>query len=447
MTARLGPAVRGTIALAIGFAAFFSVTGADSRWLGALGAAILRDGRIPHGVPYASSPSGSWPNVTALSELVFHGLYVAGPRGLLAAQLVAVAVALTVIARDARAARATDGATALVLLVVVIGAFPALAIIRVQLFSIALFPVLLSLLHADSRRQSHALWLAVPLLTLWVNLHGAVLVGLFVLLAYLVLERARRTPLEALGIGAAGVLAIFVNPAFLHTPRYFHGVLENEYAQRGVGLWAPLSPSQPFDDVLALAGVILLVFAVRSRPRLWELAALAALTVFSVHAGRSGVWLLFAAAPSAALGLGNAREATARLTRVALVLGLATAVFGLVHGPNSTGATPKLIKRAIAEAKGSPILGEDVLAEQVALRGGKIVIGNPIDAFTHRAQVGYVDWMTGRPGGSAELALARVVLVKPHSDAEHSVAHDPSFVRVAKDENAVLYVRRSKSTG
>jgi len=447
MTTRLGPAVRGTIAVAIGFAAFFSVTGADSRWLGALGAAILRDGRIPHGVPYASSPSGSWPNVTALSELVFHGLYVAGPRGLLAAQLVAVGVALTVIARDARAARATDGATALVLLVVLIGAFPALAIIRVQLFSIALFPVLLSLLHADARRQSRALWLVVPLLTLWVNLHGAVLVGLFVLLAYLALERARTTPLEAAALAVAGVLAIFVNPAFEHTPRYFHGVLENEYAQRGVGLWAPLSPSQPFDDVLAVAGVILLAFAIRSRPRLWELVTLLALTVFTIHAGRSGVWLLFAAAPSAALGLGNAREATARLTRVTFVIGLAAAVFGLVHGPNSTGATPALIKRAIAEAKGSPILGEDVLAEQVALRGGRIVIGNPIDAFSRHAQAGYVDWMIGRAGGSAELALARVVLVKPHSDAEHTVAADPSFVRVAKDENAVLFVRRSKSAG
>ena len=227
MTTRLGPAVRGAVGLSIGFLAFFSVTGADSRWLGALGAEILRDGHIPRGVPFASSPTGSWPNVTALSEIVFHGLLVVGPRALLAAQLAAVVVALVVIARDARAARAGDAATALVLFVVVIGAFPAFGVIRVQLFSIALFPVLLSVIHADARRQSRALWLAVPVLILWTNLHGAVLVGLFVFLAYLALERVRTTRLEAIALAVAGVLACFVNPAFERTPRYFHGVLEN----------------------------------------------------------------------------------------------------------------------------------------------------------------------------------------------------------------------------
>ena len=328
----------------------------------------------------------------------------------------------------------SDGATALVLLVVVIGAFPALAIIRVQLFSIALFPVLLSLLHADARRQSRALWLAVPLLTLWVNLHGAVLVGLFVLLAYLALERARTTPLEAARARRRGCARDLREPGVrAHAPLLPRRARERVRAAGSRAVGAALAVAAVRRSCSRVAGVILLVFAVRSRPRLWELATLLALTVFTVHAGRSGVWLLFAAAPSAALGLGNAREATARLTRLALVLGLAAAVFGLVHGPNSTGASPKLIKRAIAEAKGSPILGEDVLAEQVALRGGKIVIGNPIDAFTHHAQAAYVDWMIGRPDGSAELALARVVLVKPHSDAEHSVADDPSFVRVAKD--------------
>jgi hypothetical protein len=446
MTARLGPAVRGAVALSLVFIAFFSVTGADSRWLGALGADILRDGKIPRGVPFASSPTGSWPNVTALSEIVFHGLLVVGPRALLAAQLAAVAIALVVIARDARAARAGDAAIALVLFVVAIGAFPAFGVIRVQLFSIALFPVLLSLLHADARRQSRALWLAVPLLTLWANLHGAVLVGLFVFLAYLALERVRTTRLEAIALAVAGVLACAVNPALERTPRYFHGVLVNEYAERGVGLWAPLSFT-PFDIVLALAGICLLVFAVRSRPRLWELAILAALTLLTIHASRSGVWLLLAAAPSAALGLGEVRAATARLTRLALVAGLVACAFGLAHGPGSTGASTKLINQAIAEAHGTPILAADVLAEQVALRGGKIVIGNPIDAFTHRDQAAYVDWLIGRPDGAVELAHPRVVLVERHSSAETSVAHDPSFVRIARDSQAELWVRRAKSGG
>ena len=201
-------------------------------------------------------------DVTALAELVFHGLLAAGPRGLLAAQLAAVAVAFVVIARDARWAGAADGAIAAVLLVTLVGAFPAFGVIRVQLFSIALFPVLFSLLRAEARRPRRTVWLVVPLFTLWSNLHGAVLVGLAMLLVYLALERARSAPLEALAVAVSAGLACCLTPALERTPHYFDGVLANDEARRAVGLWAPLSLRRPFDIVLALAGLCLLALAV-----------------------------------------------------------------------------------------------------------------------------------------------------------------------------------------
>ena len=254
--------------------------GADSRWLGALGAAIVRDGRIPHGVPYAAAPSASWPNVTALAELVFHGLLAAGPRGLLAAQLVAVAVALAVVARDARAAGAGDGAIAAVVLVAVIGAFPAFGVVRVQLFSLALFPVLFSLLRAEARRPgrdgvarrpaAHALEQPARRGARRAR-HAARLSGAR---PRADARRSSRSPWPWQP-GSRCCLT----PAFERTPHYFDGVLANEEARRAVGLWAPLSLRRPFDIVLALAGVALLALAVRSRPRLWELAALLALAV------------------------------------------------------------------------------------------------------------------------------------------------------------------------
>ena len=126
---------------------------------------------------------------------------------------------------------------------------------RVQLFSIALFPVLFSLLRAEARRPGRTVWLVVPLLTLWSNLHGAVLVGLAMLLVYLVIDRARSAPLESLAVAVAAGLACCLTPAFQRTPHYFDGVLGNEEARRAVGLWAPLSLRRPFDIVLALAAV------------------------------------------------------------------------------------------------------------------------------------------------------------------------------------------------
>src|SRR5437868_781762 len=44
--------------------------GADSRWLAAVGAAIVRSGRLPHTIPYAAAPSANWHDVAALGQPV-----------------------------------------------------------------------------------------------------------------------------------------------------------------------------------------------------------------------------------------------------------------------------------------------------------------------------------------------------------------------------------------
>jgi hypothetical protein len=159
------------------------------------------------------------------------------------------------------------------------------------------------------------------------------------------------------------------------------------------------------------------------------------------------VWLLLAAAPAAALWLGTLGEASARVTRVAALAGVVIVAVGLAHGPGSTGASTRLIERAIQAASGTPILAEDVLAEQVALRGGTIEIGNPIDAFSRHDQSAYVDFLLGRPGGDVDVARARVVLVERHGSAERRIAHNPRFAAVARDGRAVLFVRRSQVAG
>src|SRR5256886_14316225 len=82
------------LAVAIGaaLAAVAGTIGADARWLPALARIIIHRGEIPNGVPYASAPSDGWHNVPVLAELILRGLMtVAGDRGLLVAQVVAVA--------------------------------------------------------------------------------------------------------------------------------------------------------------------------------------------------------------------------------------------------------------------------------------------------------------------------------------------------------------------
>ena len=441
-SARVGP-LELAVALGAALAAVVGTIGADSRWLAALGRIIVDRGGIPDGVPYASARSAGWHNVPVLAELVLHGLTsVAGDRGLLLAQVVAVAAALAVLAWDLRRAGADDLSGALVLLVVVVGALPALVVIRSQLFSLLLFPVLVALLRSEAREPSARVWLLLPLFALWSNLHGAVLVGIAVAAAYLVLERGRRQPFLAAAVLGGSAIAVCVTPALEHTPDYYLGVLNNEAAHRGVQLWAPLSLGSGFDLLFLAAAVPLVVVALRDRPALWETVALAALAILTVRTARSGVWLLFFVAAPAARALRFGPGRSVRLAAPVLALSLALAVVGLVRGPLSTGAGRPLLDQALQRARGTPILADSVLAEQVALAGGRVWMSNPLDAFSRRDQRLYLDWLAGRPSGDAALEeTPRVAIVQRHSDAARRLEHNRRLHRIASDTNAVLYVK------
>jgi hypothetical protein len=440
-SARLGPA---ELAIGIGCAlvGVAGTVGADSRWLAALGGEIVKRGSIPHGVPFATAPSADWPNVPVLAELIFHFLNAAlGERGLLLAQFAAILCALAILAVDMRRGGARDLGICVVIVLVVAGAFPALLVVRAQLFSVLLFPALVAILHAEMRSPSRRVWLVPPLLALWSNLHGAVLVGLAVTTVYLVFARARTRLIEAAAVLAVSALAVCATPALWRTPAYYLGVLNNAAARRGEGLWAPLSLNSGVDLLLLAAGLILIAFALRARPAAWELIALAALAILAVKTSRSGVWLLFFAAPLAARAV--RLQSRSRLWAVPTVAASIVAVYGLVHGPISPGATDALIRQTLLVAGGTPVLAQDTLAEQVALAGGRVWIGNPLDAFPQRDQRLYLDWLDGTPQGSRAFTHApRAVLVRRNSAADRLTAATQGLRETSADWYAVLYVRR-----
>jgi hypothetical protein len=435
----------GLAALAVtALAALLSVQAADGPWLVELGRTIAKGGGIPDGVPYATAASHGWPNVPVLGELVFAGLATVGSRGLQVAQVAAVAGTLALLARDARRTGAHERGLAIALLLLVPACFGPIVAIRGQLFSLPLFAACVLLLRAETREPSRRIWLLVPLLALWVNLHGAVLTGAAVAGAYLVFERARRRPGESAAVMAASALALCANPALWNTPAYVLGVLHNEAARQAIGLWAPLSLRNWLDVSFALAAAVLVAAALRSRPRLWELVALGGLALLTVHAARGGMWLALFAVPPAAAGFGG-RARGERVPRMArpVALGLlAGVIIGIAHGPLPSGASTQMVARTLTLAHGTPVLAEDLLAEQVADAGGRVWVANPIDAFRRPDQRLYVDWLRGLPAGDAALAHApRVVLVRFDSKAERRLRSDAAFRRVSADTRAVLYER------
>jgi hypothetical protein len=442
-SARLG-LLELVVALGAALAAVAGTIGADARWLPALGQIVVDRGRIPNGVPFASAPSAGWHNVPVLAELIMHWLTSAGgDHALLAAQVAAVAGALGILALDLRRAGVNELGGAVVLLLVIAGALPVLVVVRSQLFSLLLFPALIALLRTEARSPSLRVWLIPLLLALWSNLHGAVLVGLAVAGTYLVFERGRREPLLAGSVLVASALAVCATPALWHTPDYYFGLVRNEAARRGEGLWAPISFTSGFDLLLLATAVALLVLAIRSRPPLWETIALAGLAVLTLKTARSGVWLLFLAAAPAATSLRFEPGRGRRLARPALAVAVVLGLFGLARGPLSTSAGKPLLDEALRRARGTPILAESIPAEQVALAGGFVWMSNPIDAFDHRDQRLYLDWLAGRPAGDAALLRAgRVVIVMRGDAPAKRIKRSSAFREAGHDANAILYARR-----
>jgi hypothetical protein len=428
--------------------AFAAELGADSRWLAALGRTIVQAGAIPASIPYAAAPSRDWVNVPALGEIVFHWLEaLGGDRGLLLAQAVAVTTGLVFLFRDMRALGAPDAARALVLGAIPFAAIPAVFVARAQLFSLALFPLTLLLLRREARQPSRRLWLLVPLFALWSNLHGAVLVGLAVAAIYLLLDRVRTECWTALAVLGASVGALFATPGLARTGDYYLGVLHSEPAARGYGLWAPLSFGNPFDLVFVVIAAILLTFALRARPQLWELVCLAMLTAAALQVGRNSVWLVLFVATPAAVGLGRTRVGGIRPARqVVLACAWIAPVFllvaGLTRAPTQTVAGEHLRAQAVALAGQQAILADGTDAEQLALDGRKVWISNPIDAFERADQRLYVSWLTGRPAGDALLRDRKVVLVRVDSEPQRRLARNGDFREVGRDSSSVLYARR-----
>ena len=86
------------------------------------------------------------------------------------------------------------------------------------------------------------------------------------------------------------------------------------------------------------------------------------------------------------------------VSRTTVAVGAASVVaclFGLIAP--GTGRGEDVVRQAVQIAHGRPILADGELAEVVAVDGGKVWIGNPIEAFA-------LDQKTGKEVWSVELA-------------------------------------------
>lgn len=427
--------------------ALLTVIGADLMWLVALGDDVRRTGALPDGVPFAAAPSEGWPPLLVAAEVALSLIHELGLAGVLVWHFLAVIGTLVIVALNARRRGATDLSSALTLAVLVFGGAATFAVVRLQTFSLIPFVLTVLLVREQHHRPSRAMWLAPVLVAIWGNLHGSVLLGVCVIGAHLIFSRLPRRPVETIALGLATLGALFLNPATWRTPHYYRGVLENEAAARGEGLWAAPSLSNPFDLLMIVAAVILGGLALRRRLPLWEYLAAAGLTVATIIAARNGIWLLLFLAPLSA----SARHSVAvrapvgrpsARASVAVLAGLVVCAAVLSYRAQSMGHADQDLARDVAQlAPGSVVLAPEPVVESLAAHGVRVWLSNPLDAFRAEDQSAYLDFMAGRPGMSVAVEASDAVLVQGGSAADLVMAGLPGFDAHDLDGSWVLYLR------
>jgi hypothetical protein len=324
---------------------------------------------VQHGLPSHDSLTvfahgHRWIDQQWLAQLSLYGLWRLG--GIKLALLVHALLVTSGLVGAALIAR-TNGATARsvtwIAIPVLIAYYPVASVMRPQSFAFPLFAATLWLLLADARRPSRRVFATLPLLVLWTNLHGSVLLGamLVSLAGVATMIGQRRPSARGLALALAPWACVFASPYALHLPTYYEKILVGGHFKHFVTEWAPttLTPTTAAVYLIVLGGLWLLGKAGRGTPLLDQLA-FALTAVLAFEAVRNTAWIglvALAVLPPLVDRLRTAAVEPARLNRILAITILAAVVIsvaGVAAKPTSwfTRGFPSAAARATVKAAG-----------------------------------------------------------------------------------------------
>lgn len=421
----------------------FARIGSDWEWVVAIGDHVRATWEVPSSVPFAAAPTEGWHDVPVLAQLVASYLAGGGPTLMVAWHVLTVVVTLLLLVLAARQRGGRDGVVAIMLTVLLLGTLQWWVILRLQTFSLPLFALLLLVLVRQAQRPDRGIWWVVPLVAVWGNLHGAVLMGTCVLGAYLLADRLRQRPAETVAVGSLSLVALLATPQGLDTLAYYRSVFDNVAAERGLGLWAPLDLGSPLDVLLIIAAAVLGVLVLRRRRAAWEYVAVLGLAVATSTASRHGLWLLVlmfvvAASPSTRTDTAQGHgplPAWWQTAWPAAVAGCLATVLVLVRGDAVAAVDPDVVATVSDVAAGESgrdggaavVLAQSPMVESLAAAGVRVWVSNPIDAFSPEDQGAYLDFLEGGPGMSRAVAGAEVVVTSDDGAAHERMGTTPGF--------------------
>jgi hypothetical protein len=329
-------------------------------WLSLLVGRRIVDSGIPHHDVFTAWTLGhTWVDQQRLANLLSYGIYAAGGIVLLSLCQVlllggAVAGAIAVVRRDGVAAR-----TLAWLLVATI--YPILLAsggVRTQTFVLPLFVVVLWLLVRDTRRPATSVLWTLPILVLWANLHGSVVIGAGLVLLRGVLGLVEKSaPRRYLALALGAVAAILATPYGFGVIDYYRSTLVNPAFRSIVTEWGAPTPSLMNAPIFLLVGGAIWLAARRTKEigRFGLLAELA-LVVLALGAIRSAVWLglgsIVLLAPALDAELGGKELSVERMNKLVGVFGIAFASIMLAAtlAQGASGLTKAAFPPAAADA-------------------------------------------------------------------------------------------------
>lgn len=271
----------------------------------------LASGRVvAHGGPPSTDTltawtlGHDWTDQQWLGQLLLYRIWQAG--GLVLVGLAHVVVVLATFVAALVAARRRGGSPRHVAMVGLLAVLPLGLVagnIRAQTFALALFVAVLWLLAEDSRSPSRRVFWSFPLLVLWANVHGSVIVGAglvatagAVVVVHELRERRRSELAHGIALVAMAPVALLATPYGLSLFAYFGDTFGNPEIARIAPEWMPTA-FEPVNAPFYVLAALTLVLVGRERGQLtpFEQLALVLLLAGALAAVRNLAWFVLAA--------------------------------------------------------------------------------------------------------------------------------------------------------
>ena len=360
---------RGIVPLGLVATAAYAVTGAFGvdTWYALYTGRVVAQGGPPHHEVLTTAGTPDWTDQQWLGQWLFYETYrigsYAGVALLCIASLALTGLLLSRLLERRGAPTPTIWAAGAV---VAIGF--ATALVRTQTLALPLFIALLVVLTSALRDERwRPTWLlTVPILAVWANLHGSVLLGVTLTIGCLALQAIRlarhgrhQDATAAVGVAILSVGTTVATPYGLSTVHYYVSLMNNSALRNYISDWQATDLTNvsvwPF-LALVVAGALTIVAELRKRhpDRVWrlEVAMAFASAVLGFYAARYIVWAVIVLAYAAAVH-GAGRTIEWRGATVARVVGggvLAVCVGSLATIPATELTRPMPTRLASAAA-------------------------------------------------------------------------------------------------